>query len=93
MQRILHWNVFCEVVIFYYLFVYLLSCASDFKFSDTAKRERERKVQIYRKLPKKERERKRSVVQEMHSLSVAAAMLPIITVAQSYYLLGTGYNL
>jgi hypothetical protein len=50
-------HVFSEVIIFYYLFVYLPFCASDFKFSDIAKRERERKVQICRTLPKREREK------------------------------------
>jgi hypothetical protein len=76
-------------IIFHYLFVYLPFCASDFKFSDIAKRERERKVQVCRKLPK---EKDRSVVQDLHSLSVAAAVLPISIVTQSYYLFGTGFN-
>jgi hypothetical protein len=40
-----------------------------------------------------QKEKERSVVQDLHSLSVSAAVLPVITVTQSYYLFGTGYDL
>ena len=81
-------HVFSEVTVFHYLFVYLPFCASDFKYSDIAKRER-KKVKICLILPKRER----SAVQDLHSLSVAAAMLPNSIVTHSYYLFGTGYSL
>jgi len=48
--------VFSEVIICYYLFVYLPFCGSGFKFSDITERE-ERKVKVCRKLPKREREK------------------------------------
>jgi hypothetical protein len=49
-------HVFSEVIICYYLFVYLPFCASGFKFSDITERG-ERKAKVCRKLPKRERQK------------------------------------